>query len=112
MMRTQWMVMAAVGVWLAATVNVAAQDRPLKELPADMWRWSMSWTKIPAGMVEAGRAHGPAAAVTIGPVQGAANLVGDTSTELWGLMKANKEHRRSAYAPRHSTGTALVRYEF
>lgn len=104
-------VMMVMGLF-AMTAPVHAQGRPIKQLPSDLLRWSMSWTKIPQGMVEAGQEYGPAAAVTVGPVQGAASMVTDTSKELWEIMKASKHAPRSAYAPRRSTGTALVRYEF
>ena len=99
-------------VWLATMATASAEGRPLKQLPADVARWSMSWTEVPKQMVEVGQEYGPIAAVTWGPVQGAASLIGSTTKELWDIMKADKQARRSASAPRRSTGSALVRYEF
>ncbi len=111
MMRAR-MTAAVVGVWCGTMATASADARPLKQLPADVWRWSMSWTEVPKQMLEVGQEYGPVAAVTWGPVQGASSLIGSTTKELWDIMKADKHVRRSAYAPNRSTGTALVRYEF
>ena len=110
--RARWIVAAMVGMWSGMMAIASAEGRPLKQLPSDLVRWSMSWTEVPKQMVNVGEEYGPVAAVTWGPVQGAASMVQSATTELWGIMKADKQARRSAAAPRRSTGSALVRYEF
>ena len=111
-MRMPRVVVGMVGVWLAATASASAEGRPIKQLPSDVVRWSMSWTEVPKQMIDVGEEYGPVAAVTWGPVQGVASMLTSTTKELWDMMKADERTRRSAYAPRHSTGSALVRYEF
>ena len=111
-MRMPRVMVGMVGVWLAATASASAEGRPIRQLPSDMARWSMSWTEVPKQMVDVGEEYGPVAAVTWGPVQGVASMLTSTTKELWDIMKTDKQTRRSAYAPRYPTGTALVRYEF
>ncbi len=108
MMRVRAMI-ALMGCGCLAMATASAQERPIKQLPADLARWSMSWTEVPKDMVMVGQEYGPVAAVTWGPVQGGASLVNNTATELWNLMRSQKQNRPSARA---STGMALVRYEF
>ena len=109
MMRAGVMAVVMAGMWCGTMATASAEDRPLKQLPADLARWSMSWTEVPKQMIEVGQEYGPVAAVTWGPVQGAVTMVNSTTTELWNIMKANTQSHRSA---RRATGMALVRYEF
>ena len=108
MMRGRAMI-ALIGWGCLTMATAAAQERPIKQLPADLVRWSMSWTEVPKEMVTVGQEYGPVAAVTWGPVQGAASMVNNTATEVWDIMRSQKQNRPSARA---STGMALVRYEF
>ena len=110
MMRAGVMAAVMAGMWCGTMATASAQGRPIKQLPADLARWSMSWTEVSKQIVEVGQDYGPVAAVTWGPVQGAASMLNATTQELWDLMKADKAARQSARRP--SSGMALVRYEF
>lgn len=82
------------GCWLWTMTPGFAEERPFKQLPHDLLRWSLAWVAIPQQMVEVGRAYGPLAALTWGPAKGTAVLVDTTTKELWSAAKQDDRPRR------------------
>lgn len=97
------------GLLLAGGLRVAAEVRPIEQLPKDVVRWSMLWVEIPQEMAKAGQAYGPLAALTVGPAMGTANILDSTAKELWAAAKGDKrpgrQHRGNPNGP-------LFQYEF
>ncbi len=98
-----------IGVWVGSLV-ASAESRPLKQLPADIVRWSTVWVNIPEQMYVVGQEEGPLAAMTWGPAKGAVVMVQSTTQELWEAMKPDERPgHRSQHGDVHG---ALLRYEF
>ena len=89
-----------------------AASRPIKQLPEDVVRMSMSWLVIPRDMIEVGREHGPLAALTWGPAKGITTLVRSTASKIWDTVKPDKNKKRSRLASRGRPKGAIFRYEF
>ena len=88
-MRAAWMVSSAVALMLGVTGIAFAEDRPLEQLPDDVFRWSTMWTNVPKEMAEVGHEDGALAAVTVGPAKGAVRMVEATTLDVWHAVKEN-----------------------
>lgn len=103
-------ILMGLSLWFGATTySEAAVNRPLKKLPADLFRWSLVWVEVPKRMYEVGQDHGPLAAMTWGPTKGTMTMVGATGKELWGAVQTEKH---PAHKPRKQPNGPLFRYEF
>ena len=113
-MRRGWSgicgMMIAITCWLVGTAAASAEQRPIKQLPQDVVRWSTMWWAIPKEMVEVGQEHGPLAAMIWGPTKGTAVMMSSTSKELIGAMKDDQrpDHRAPSGAPKGP----IFQYEF
>lgn len=110
MNRTRWVTGALVGLVLMSAPLAFAEDRPLKQFPADVARWSTLWMAIPQQMMVVGQEQGPLAAVTVGPTQGAAAMVESTGHEVWNAMQS--ETNPAQRYKNEEEGTAVFRYDF
>ena len=102
--------MVVAAVCSLMTAAQAAQDKPIQALPGDLVKWSTLWVEIPKEMYSVGQDAGPLAAVTWGPVKGAAALVNVTTKTLWDAaqQKTPQGRRTKGGQP---VGP-LLRYEF
>lgn len=99
-----------VGLLGAATSSECAESKPIAELPGDLVRWSTMWMDIPQQMVAVGQEEGPLAAMTWGPVRGAAVFMNTTTKALWEAAQSEQRagHQLSGKRP----NDAIFRYEF
>ncbi len=91
-------------------IAMCAESKPLRELPTDLMRWSTLWTAIPRQMYEVGQEDGPLAAVTWGPTKGTAQVIQQTTEELWNAAKP--DHRPGHESTVKGSNGVLLRYEF
>ena len=110
MRRVLCVVVTMVVLFVGGDRLAFAASKSIKQLPADLARWSMMWTAIPQQMVEVGQEHGPLAGLMWGPAQGAAALVESAVKEVWETAKLDRKPRPHSQG-QHSQG-ALLRYEF
>ena len=110
MNRVVFVLVIMVALFVGGDRFAFAASRPIKQLPADVARWSLMWTVIPKEMIAVGQEHGPLAALMWGPAQGASAFVESAVKEVWSTAKPDKE-RRPGSQSRFAKG-ALFRYEF
>jgi len=110
MRRVLFVVVTMVALFIGGDRYVFAASRPIKQLPADMARWSMMWTVVPKQVYSVGRKHGPFAALIWGPVKGTAKLIQSTVKEAWDTVKPDKNRVRYARSGRPKG--VIFRYEF
>ena len=107
---TPLLIIVTIGLGSVQVPSALAESRPLKQLPADVVRWSTLWVEVPKQVYEVGQEEGPLAAMTWGPVKGTAVFVNSTAKELWDATKPDQRpgHQLSGKRP----AGAIVRYEF
>ena len=109
MSRRRLVMGALMAMSLMCAPSVMAEDRPLKQFPADVMRWSTMWAVIPRQMIAVEREQGPLAAVIVGPTNGMAAMVESTGTEVWHAMQPETN---PAQRYKNDEGGAVFRYDF
>ena len=99
-----------VGMCGLMTSAQAAQDKPIQALPGDLMKWSTLWVEVPKQMYHVGQDAGPLAAMTWGPVKGAATFVNVTTKALWDAVQ--QEKREGHQPPSEEPVGPILRYEF
>lgn len=110
MSQIRWVIGLMLWIWLSGVPVSSAESRSLKELPADVVRWSTLWIAVPQQMYQAGQESGPIAALFLGPTKGTAAMLQSTTKELWSMMKPEQRPGDDS-ARKHAEGL-VVRYQF
>lgn len=109
MRRNIWFV---VGMAVALGMHgmaLAAESKPIEQLPGDVARWSTTWAEIPKQMFQVSRDEGPLSGVTWGPAKGTALMIRSTTDAVWEMLKPEQPpvHQGRDRAP-----GVILRYEF
>ncbi len=102
------MVGAAMTVGMTTAV-LAAERKPIDQLPGDVVRWSTTWMEIPKQVAEVSRNEGPLSGVVWGPAKGTALMIRSTTAALWELAQPEQQPVPQG---RDREPGMIVRYEF
>ncbi len=103
-MRRWGIALAIIGLSIAAAV-VEAKDRPIEQLPQDVWNLATVWTEPIKGVARETRRFDPVSGVWIGLVDGSVKSVERTAQFFFPT-----EH--NAPGPTYKGGKAILRYTF
>ena len=109
MPRNRFIVVGMVMALGMAGTALAAESKPIEQLPGDVVRWSTTWMEIPKQMIQVSRDEGPLSGFMWGPAKGTMLMVRSTTAALWEVVKPTQQ---PVPAGREKDSGALLRYEF
>jgi hypothetical protein len=109
MHRNRVLIVAMLMVWGMAGALLAAERKPIEQLPGDVVRWSTTWMEIPKQMAEVSRDEGPVSGLMWGPAKGTALMFRSTTNALWELVKPAQQ---PVLPGREKASGAILHYEF
>ena len=103
-MRRRVMAIVLIGISVG-TLAAEAKDRPIEQLPQDVWNLATVWTEPIKGVARESRRLDPISGVWIGLIDGSVKSVERTAQFF--LPTEN-----NAPGPTYKEGKALLRYTF
>ena len=105
-MRRSFIVITVLGVTLGAGI-VEAKDRPIEQLPQDLWNLAFVWTEPVKAIAKQTRQFDPISGLWFGLVDGTVKSVERTAGYL-----IPHEDDSTGPSPTFKSGKALLRYTF
>ncbi|MBI4354751.1 MAG: hypothetical protein HY595_05885 [Candidatus Omnitrophica bacterium] len=101
---------SALLLFLLPSMSVmAAERKPIEQLPGDVVRWSTTWAEIPKQMFQVGQEEGPLSGLTWGSAKGTAVMIRSTTDVVWELVKPDSHPEPKG---REKKPGVILHYEF
>ena len=98
-------VVVALGGWVG---SLEAREKPIRELPKDVWDLAFVWTEPIKQAAQGSRQFDPMSGVWFGLLEGSVKAVERTA----GLVLSEDSHDETIAHTSSKTGNALLRYSF